>query len=410
MNTITEPNAGESKGADRSTAPPAAHRPAPASHRRQWATRLVPLAAAALLGGVVAGGLVAAVGDNDASPPTTGVAIAPAVASSTFATRGPAESIEQIYRAAAPGVVQITQGNVEGSGFVIDTQGDIVTNAHVVTNGGAVTASFSNADQAPVRVVGVDDSTDVALLKVAVPAAALAPLPLGDSSTLQVGDAVVAIGNPFGLDRSATNGIVSAIDRQIVSPNGFAINGAIQTNAAINHGNSGGPLLNAQGKVIGITSQIADSGVNANVGVGFAVPINTVKQVTADLKAIGSVAHAWLGVSLAPVDPTIAARAALPVSHGAMIAGVEAGGPAASAGLRAATRTTVLGGMSYGIGGDIVTAVNGTPISSPQDLQSAVEALRAGAKIALAVVHPDGSKATVTITAGLQPKTSPAGR
>jgi putative serine protease PepD len=387
MNTITEPGAGESKGADRSTAPPAAHRSTPAS-RRRWATRLVPLAVAALLGGVVAGGLVAAVGDNDASPPTTGVAIAPAVARSTFATRGTAESIEQIYRAAAPGVVQITQGDVEGSGFVIDKQGDIVTNAHVVTNGGAVTASFSNADQAPVRVVGVDASTDVALLKVAVPAAALVPLPLGDSSTLQVGDAVVAIGNPFGLDRSATNGIVSAIGRQIVSPNGFPINGAIQTNAAINHGNSGGPLLNAQGQVIGITSQIADSGVNANVGVGFAVPINTVKQVTADLKATGSVAHAWLGVSLAPVDPTIAAQAALPVSHGAMIAGVEAGGPAASAGLRAATRRTIIGGMSYGIGGDIVTAVNGTPISSPQDLQSAVEALRAGDKIALAVSTP----------------------
>ncbi len=162
--------------------------------------------------------------------------------------------------------------------------------------------------------------------------------------------------------------------------------------------------------MIGITSQIADSGVNANVGVGFAVPINTVKQVTADLKATGSVAHAWLGVSLAPVDPTIAAQAALPVSHGAMIAGVEASGPAASAGLRAATRRTIVGGTSYGIGGDIVTAVNGTPISSPQDLQSAVEALRAGDEIALAVVHPDGSKATVTITAALQPRTSPAGR
>ena len=407
MNTITEPGAGESRGADRSSAPPAAHRPDPAS-RRRWAIRLVPLAVAALLGGVVAGGLVAAVDDNDASPPAPGVTVAPGVASSTFATSGKAESIEQIYRAAAPGVVQITQGDFEGSGFVIDKQGDIVTNAHVVTNGGAVTASFSNADQAPVRVVGVDDSTDVALLKVAVPAAALAPLPLGDSSTLQVGDGVVAIGNPFGLDRSATNGIVSAIGRQIVSPNGFPINDAIQTNAAINHGNSGGPLLNTQGQVIGITSQIAQSGVNANVGVGFAVPINTVKQVTADLKATGSVAHAWLGVSLAPVDPTIAARAALPVSHGAMIAGVEARGPAASAGLRAATRSTIIGGMSYGIGGDIVTAVNGTPISSPQDLQSAVQALRAGDRIALAVVHPDGSKATVTITAGLQPRTSPA--
>ena len=294
MNTITGPDIDQSEGADRSTAPPHAHRQAPASRRRRWASRVVPVAVVALLAGGVGGGLVAAAGHTDAPPPTTGGAGAPVLAVSTFATIGAAQSIEEIYRATAPGVVQITQGNAEGSGFVIDEQGDIVTNAHVVTNGGPVTVSFSNADQAPARVVGVDDSTDVALLKVAVPAAALVPLPLGDSSTLQVGDGVVAIGNPFGLDRSATSGIVSAIDRQIQAPNGFAINGVIQTDAAINHGNSGGPLLNAQGQVVGITSQIADSGVNANVGVGFAVPINTVKQVIADLEPpVRSRTHGW---------------------------------------------------------------------------------------------------------------------
>ncbi len=217
-----------------------------------------------------------------------------------------AKSIEQIYRAAAPGVVQVNQGDAEGSGFVLDRQGDVVTNAHVVTNGGPVTVSFSNDDRVPATVVGFDNSTDVALLKVTAPATALVPLPLGDSATLQVGDGVVAIGNPFGLDRSATSGIVSALNREITSPNGFGINGVIQTDAAINHGNSGGPLLNLQGQVVGINSQIADSGVDANVGVGFAIPIDTVKQITHDLAANGSISHAYLGVQLTPVDPTLA--------------------------------------------------------------------------------------------------------
>ncbi len=375
-------------------------------------SRVILLVVAALLGGAVAGGIVATFVDPNTTPVTTVVAASPALptaSSVTAAAAGGTESIAQIYRNAAPGVVQITQGNFEGSGFVIDAQGHIVTNAHVVTNGGPVTVSFSNQDETPASIVGFDNSTDIALLRVSEPAAALVPLPLGDSSALQVGDSVVAIGNPFGLDRSATNGIVSALDRQIVSPNGYAINGAIQTDAAINHGNSGGPLLNDQGQVVGITSQIADSGVNANVGVGFAVPINTVKQITHDLEASGSVAHAWLGIRLAPVDPTIAAQATLPVSHGAMIASIDPTGPAASAGLHAATRATVINGTSYATGGDIVTAVNGTPITSPQDLQTAVGALRAGDKVVFSVVHADGSKATVTVTAGLQPKTSPAG-
>ena len=408
--TTTEPEVPATDGADRSAAAPDALRPPPPSRRRRLAGTAAPLAVAALLGGVVAGTTVVALGGGGATTPTTSIAAAGtrAVPSSVFAAAGRTESIEQIYRRAAPGVVQITQGRFQGSGFVIDTRGDIVTNAHVVANGGPVSVSFSNQDQAPARVVGFDDSTDVALLRVSVPAAALVPLPLGDSSTLQVGDSVVAIGNPFGLDRSATEGIVSALDRQIQAPNGYAINGAIQTDAAINHGNSGGPLLNAHGQVVGITSQIADSGVNANVGVGFAVPINTVKQVIGDLETTGSVAHAWLGIQLAPVDPTIAARDHLPVSHGAMITGVEANGPSAAAGLHPATRAIVIGGTSYGINGDIVTAVDGAPVANPQELQSAVQALRAGDRIVLAVVHPDGSRATVTITAGLQPRTIPA--
>ncbi len=407
MRTATPPDARPHDAADRPAASAGGFRRAIASLRGRWATTgAVPLVVAALVAGAAGGGAFALVTDRGTSPP---IAAAQPVASGTVALHRRTESIERIYAAAAPGVVQISQGGAEGSGFVIDRRGDIVTNAHVVTNGGPVTVSFSNQDQAPARIVGVDESTDVAVLRVSVPAAALVPLSLGDSATLQVGDRVVAIGNPFGLDRSATNGIVSALDRQIASPNGYAINGAIQTNAAINHGNSGGPLLDAQGQVIGITSQIADSGVNANVGVGFAVPINTVRQVVSDLEATGSVAHAWLGVQLGPVDPTIAAREHLPVSSGAMVIGIEPNGPAASAGLRATTRATVIGGTSYGVGGDIITGVDGTPIASPQALQTAVEALRAGDDVALSVVHPDGSRATITVKAGRQPKSSPLG-
>ena len=408
MSTVPEGPEVNAEGSARPPVEPAPARTGRAWYRRGWPAGALPLVVAALLGGAVAGGSVAAYMDGGADSTARATASAPPAPSSVFAAAGKPESIEQIYRQASPGVVQITRGRAQGSGFVIDTKGDIVTNAHVVTDGGPVTVSFSNDDQVPARIVGVDDSTDVAVLRVSVPASALVPLPLGDSSALRVGDAVVAIGNPFGLDRSATNGIVSALDRQIPSPNGYAINGAIQTDAAINHGNSGGPLLDVYGKVVGITSQIADSGVNANVGVGFAVPVNTVRQELSSLETSGSVAHAWLGVRLAPVDPTIAARDHLPVSHGAMIAGVEAGGPAAAAGLRPATRATVVGGTSYGVGGDIVTAVGGRPVAGPQDLQSAVESLRAGDRIALTVVHPDGSTATITITAGVQPKTSPA--
>ena len=408
MNTITQTH--EANGSGLAGSSPPAPPPDHIGSRPGRAGRLIPLVVAALLGGCVAGGIVAALDrDGSAPPPTVSAAASAEVPSNAFAPNGRAKSIEQIYAGASPGVVQITQGNAEGSGFVIDANGDIATNAHVVDGGGAVTVSFSNNDKVPAKVVGIDDSTDVALLKVSAPSAALVPLQFGDSSKLRVGDSVVAIGNPFGLDRSASSGIVSAVGRQIQAPNGFAINGAIQIDAAINHGNSGGPLLNAQGQVVGITSQIADSGVNANVGVGFAVPSNTVSQIVKELGTSGSVAHAWLGVQLSPVDANIATRAKLPVTHGAMITGVGPNGPAASAGFRVATGKTVIGGTSYGTGGDIVTAVNGSPVTSPEDLQTAIGALRAGARISFSVVHPDGSKGSVVVTAGRQPKTAPTG-
>jgi S1-C subfamily serine protease len=415
MSSTIDPGTDEAVGGPSWVDPHAGRRPPSAPGTTARARRFAPYAVAALLGGLVAGIVVAAVGDHDggrggASATSAAAAAVPASAAAPAApapTAG-AETIPQIYRAASPGVVQINQGGAEGSGFVLDRQGDIVTNAHVVTNGGPVSVSFSNNDRVPARLVGYDNTTDVALLHVKVPAAALVPLPLGDSATLQVGDGVVAIGNPFGLDRSASAGIVSALNRQITSPNGFAINGAIQTDAAINHGNSGGPLLDMHGQVIGIDSQIADSGVDANVGVGFAVPIDTVKQIVTGLARHGSISHAFLGVSLSPVDQTLASQVKVPVSSGAMIAGIDPSGPAASSSLQAATGTIVLDGTTYSIGGDIVTGVNGTRVTSPEDLQTAIGALRAGDRVALQVVRPDGTRATVTLTAGRQPTTSPA--
>ena len=415
MSSTIDPGPDAPVGAPSWVESDAGRQPPPRHRTTARARRFAPFAAAALLGGVAGGLVVAAFGDHDGgsggTAATTAAAAdipASAAAPAAAAPTAGAESIPQIYRAASPGVVQINQGGAEGSGFVLDRRGDIVTNAHVVTNGGPVSVSFSSNDRVPATVVGFDNTTDVALLRVKVPATALVPLPLGDSSNVQVGDGVVAIGNPFGLDRSASAGIVSALNRQITSPNGFAIDGAIQTDAAINHGNSGGPLLDLQGRVIGIDSQIADSGVDANVGVGFAVPIDTVKQIVQGLAQHGSISHAFLGVQLSPVDPTLAAQVKVPVSSGAMIAGIDPGGPAASSSLRAATGTIVLDGTTYSTGGDIVTAANGTKVTSPEDLQTAIGALRAGDRVALAVVRPDGSRATVKLTAGRQPTTSPA--
>jgi S1-C subfamily serine protease len=377
---------------------------------------ILPLALAAVLGGGVAAAAVVAVDGNGSSTPTTVTVAAPATSSSTpaaAATSTPAtapaaasagtKSVAQIYRDSAPGVVRVTQAQGQGSGFVIDSEGHILTNAHVVDGSGPVFVSFSNNDKVEATVVGKDDSTDTALLKVTESSDALRPLALGSSTSVEVGDPVVAIGNPFGLDRTVTSGIVSAVARQIQAPNGFPINNAIQTDAAINHGNSGGPLLNMQGQVIGINSQIADSGVDANVGVGFAIPIDMVKQIASDLEKNGRVSHAWLGISLSPIDATLADQVKLAATKGAMVQSVEPGSPAAKAGLRPATDQTVLDGETYAIGGDIITAIDGKQIASITDLQSAIQAHRAGDVVKLTVARSGGEKAVLTVTLGTQP-------
>jgi S1-C subfamily serine protease len=312
-------------------------------------------------------------------------------------------SVEQIYRRDAPGVVQITATSVHtepdpfgffapttqtqqalGSGFVIDKAGHIVTNEHVIAGAQKVQVSFSGAEQIHAKVVGKDPSTDVAVLQIDTHSRSLTPLPLGDSDKVEVGDSVVAIGNPFSLTRTATAGIVSAVERTIDAPNGFSIGHAIQTDAAINHGNSGGPLIDGHGDVIGVNAQIT-AGTEGNVGIGFAIPVNTVKAVAAQLIRGGEVRHAFLGVAAQPVTPSLARLFDLPVSHGLLVQAVTPGSAAARAGLHAGTSPVLVQGESYALGGDIIVAVDGKPVSTQSQLRELLTVHKPGDHLARSV-------------------------
>jgi len=328
---------------------------------------------------------------------------------------------ERIYAQDAPGVVQITatavtQGSAGpfnlfpsaptttqslGSGFVIDRAGHIVTNYHVIAGAQKVQVSFSSQDQLSAKVIGSDKSTDVAVLKIDAHSRALTPLALGESNAVHVGDAVYAIGNPFGLDRTFTAGVVSAVGREISAPNNMPVEGAIQTDAAINHGNSGGPLIDDEGRVIGVTSQIqtgsdANSG---NVGVGFAIPIDTVRAVASQIIATGKARHAFLGLSALPLTAQVARLFHLPASSGLLVQQVSKGSAASKAGIKAGTTSVVVSGESYYVGGDIITRIDGRAVSSYDELASAVLAKEPGAKMTIELWH-NGKKKTVTVTLG----------
>ena len=398
-----------------------------------------PLIAAGLIGAGAAVGVGYAIDDGGetttvavpATVTTSSTASAASTSSSSqtqtassqpnaFQSQGDTLSVAEIYKRSGPGVVRVTSvgqasGSApeepqqvplgEGSGFVIDKAGHIVTNYHVVQNAQEVEVTFSGGDSVTATVVGVDPSTDIAVLEVELPAQALTPLPLGDSDEVQVGDEVVAIGNPFGLDRTVTKGIVSALQRQITAPNGFTIDEAIQTDAAINHGNSGGPLINTEGEVIGVNSQIETGGVSeGNVGVGFAVPVNTVKDVAAQLIQTGKVERAFLGIEMEPITSELADAIHLPVDKGVLIAVVRPGSPAAQAGLRGGDSQVIVNGQSYSIGGDVITAVNGTPITDPDQLRELILGMKPGDNVQLEV-NRDGSTLTITVELGRQPTT-----
>ncbi len=392
---------------------------------RSTLTSIAALAAAGLIGGGAALGVAGALGDLGGGATTTveqsAVRATPAVSRSGL-------SINEIYRRSAPGVVQIVSTEKAtvttdpffgtpfsqpgqqalGSGFVLDKEGHIVTNYHVVQGASKIQVGFSNNASYSAKVVGTDPSTDLAVLKVNAAGRALTPLPLGDSNTVQVGDQVVAIGNPFGLDRTATAGIISAIQRRITAPNGFSIDHALQTDAPINHGNSGGPLIASSGSVIGVNSQIETGGTGSdgNVGIGFAIPSNTVKDVVAQILKNGKVEHAYLGVSLQDISSTVANVFHLPVSSGILIERVQPGTAAAKAGLKGGTTPTTVAGEDYTMGGDIIVGADGKPVGSTEALRDVISAHKPGDKISLEV-YRGTKKRTVTVTLGRQPSAPP---
>ena len=322
-----------------------------------------------------------------------------------------------IYAREAPGVVTIYSvgdGGFEdgglGSGFVLNDDGEVITNAHVVTSGEGsaieavdeVYVEFSDGNRVPADIRGVDPDADVALLELDPEGLDLRPLPLGDSDAVQVGEPVAAIGSPFGERQSLSVGIVSAIDRDAQSLTRFSIPGAIQTDAAINPGNSGGPLVDADGRVIGLNQSI-ESRSGSGAGVGFAVPVNLAKRSIADLREDGEVEYAFLGVTTTPVYPQLAERFDLPVARGAWIQELTGGGPAARAGLR--------GGSGAGVtfqaqevrdGGDLIVEIADFEIADASDLSEAVARLEPGREVPV-VVYRDGRRRTVMLTLGERP-------
>jgi S1-C subfamily serine protease len=302
---------------------------------------------------------------------------------------GDGRTVRDIYRQEARGVVfveadgvssdqsifgQPNEGTATGSGFVVDRDGTIITNAHVVSGAESVTVSFSeDGDAVDAEVMGVDESTDLAVLKIDPDDVEnLVAMPLGDSSQAQVGDPVVAIGNPFGFQRTVTTGIVSALQREITAPNGFQIRNVIQTDASINPGNSGGPLLDANGRVIGINSQIATGGTSqGSVGIGFAVPINTAKSLLPELRQGDEIKRAYLGVTMSDVDEDVAKDLDLPVDRGALIQQTTENGPADDAGLRGSSGSDTSGNITGG--GDLLVKVDGEEVENGDDVAAAIE-------------------------------------
>ena len=296
---------------------------------------------------------------------------------------------------------QKQQATATGSGFLIDDDGHVLTNSHVVQGAQRVDVQFSeDGESQQAEVVGADPSSDLALLHVDDTQGAT-PLPLGDSSKVEVGDPVVAIGNPFGLDRTVTSGIVSALQRQIQAPNGFSISDVIQTDAAINPGNSGGPLLDSSGGVIGINSQIASQS-GGNDGVGFAVPIATASDVVSQILENGSVERAYLGITGGDISPEIARALDLPVEQGVLVERVFPGGPADSAGIKGATGQATVAGESFPVGGDIITKLDGEDVTGMDEVISAVNDHDPGDELTLTVLS-DGNERDVTVKLGDRP-------
>jgi S1-C subfamily serine protease len=393
------------------------------------------LVSAVVGGAVVAGILLGVGGVKERVKTVTRFETAGVAASTGGDLEKGALTAHQIYERDAPGVVFVSatvvhpqenspfelfrgenqQRSIDtGSGIVINSNGTILTNWHVVANAVKVTVSFSEHGKAvPAQVVGKDPSKDLAVLKVPTEGLSLDPLKLGNSAEVQVGEVVYAIGNPFDLERTLTSGIVSALQRQIQAPNGFAITNVIQTDAPINPGNSGGPLLNDRGEVIGINSQIETAGTDGNIGIGFAIPINTAKAELPELEKGGTVKEAYLGVATITIDGSLSLPGIeLPVREGALVEEVLAGSPAQKAGLKGGDVTVQADGARIAIGGDIIVGIDGHPVRSSEELANVVLSHRPGETVSVEMYAPNSGghgyhKTSVNVTLGSRPTSKP---
>jgi putative serine protease PepD len=321
----------------------------------------------------------------------------------------------EIYESSAPGVVNITSIVLErdfflglvpregaGSGAVIDKRGHILTNNHVIKDARRIEVTLSDGSKWPGKLVGTDPDNDLAIIRIDTPKNKLHVLPLGRSSNLQVGQKVMAIGNPFGLQQTLTTGIISSLGRSIRSENGTTIEDLIQTDASINPGNSGGPLLDTDGKIIGINTAIF-SPSGGSVGIGFAVPVDTAKRIIPELIDKGYVAHPWLGLSLFPLVPGLAEALGLRVKEGVLIAEVIPGGPADRAGLRGGNKVVQVGNAVLPIGGDVIVGLDGEEIRSLDYLLRAIRKQQVGDRVMLRILRSDRFK-DVPLVLGERPR------
>jgi S1-C subfamily serine protease len=389
---------------------------------RVWAAAGLAVVTAAL----GAGAALLAVSATDLldEPPTTVVAEAPPPPPGLTPARVPSGRFDPraLYASRAPGVVTIyanlgQEGNSQGSGFVVDREGVILTNAHVITNvadspsevrgASAVYVEFTDGERVEAELVGWDLFSDVGVLRVTPADHAVAPVPLGDSSRVVVGEPVAAIGSPFGQQTSLSVGVVSAIGRSIDSlTSTFAVANAIQIDAPINRGNSGGPLFDAAGRVIGINAQIQSRSGTAE-GVGFAIPIDLAKRSLDQLLRTGRVRYAYIGVSTQDVTPGIAEKFDLEAQRGALITRVETGTPAAAAGLRGGSRTEIFNGLDVTLGGDLIVAIAGSPVRSADDVSRLVTTrLRPGQKVPFTILRGGTRKLTIDVRLADRPSGS----
>lgn len=321
----------------------------------------------------------------------------------------------EVYKKASPGVVHIRSTVVRygfffqpvpsqgtGSGVILDREGNIVTNAHVVQEARSLEVTLFDGSVFPAELVSSLKELDLAVIRIKAPPEKLKPIPLGDSKALEVGQAVYAIGNPFGFQQTLTKGVISSLDRTLLTPEGRKLKGLVQTDAAINPGNSGGPLLDSEGRIIGINTAIF-SPSGGSVGIGFAIPVDTAKRILPDLVEKGYVAHAWMGVSLFPLTSGLAKALDLPVSKGALVVEVMKGGPADKAGLRGGTKMVQLGNAILPVGGDVITAMDGEAVNSSEELVRKIRKHRPGEQVRLRIVR-EKKTLEVTLSLGERPR------